>query len=48
MPDSVRIELILVLSEIEQRLSLGASEKLQLGAVVAAFSGAKQALEALA
>ncbi len=47
MPDSVKADLLIMLSEVEHRMSLGSSEKLQLGAVCAAFSQAKQNLEAL-
>jgi len=46
IPDSVRADLILAFSEVEHRMSLGATETLQLGAIVAAFTGAKLALEA--
>ncbi len=47
MPDSVKADLLIMLSEVEHRMSLGSSEKLQLGAVCAAFSQAKQSLEAV-
>ncbi|VDK32521.1 unnamed protein product [Taenia asiatica] len=47
MPDSVKVELIAVLSDVEYRMSYGASEKLQLGAVCAAFADARDSLEVL-
>ncbi|KAL5969076.1 Replication factor C subunit 5 [Taenia solium] len=47
MQGSVKVELIAVLSDVEYRMSYGASEKLQLGAVCAAFAGARDSLEAL-
>ncbi|KAH9285378.1 Replication factor C subunit 5 [Echinococcus granulosus] len=47
MPDSVKVELTTMLSDVEYRMSYGASEKLQLGAVCAAFANARDSLEAL-
>lgn len=47
MPDSIKVELIATLSDVEYRMSYGASEKLQLGAVCAAFADARDSLEAL-
>ncbi|THD24257.1 Replication factor C [Fasciola hepatica] len=44
-PDSVRCDLLIALSEIEHRLSVGASERLQLGALIAVFTRAKAKLE---
>ncbi|TPP57574.1 Replication factor C subunit 3 [Fasciola gigantica] len=44
-PDSVRCDLLIALSEIEHRLSVGASERLQLGALLAVFTRAKAKLE---
>ncbi|CDS38316.1 replication factor C subunit 5 [Echinococcus multilocularis] len=47
MPDSVKVELTTMLSDVEYRMSYSASEKLQLGAVCAAFANARDSLEAL-
>uniref|UniRef100_A0A0X3PLQ4 AAA+ ATPase domain-containing protein n=1 Tax=Schistocephalus solidus TaxID=70667 RepID=A0A0X3PLQ4_SCHSO len=47
IPDNVRADILITLAEVEHRMSLGASEKLQLGAVVAAFASARHALEGL-
>ncbi|KAL5111575.1 Replication factor C subunit 5 [Taenia crassiceps] len=47
MPDNVKVELIAMLSDVEYRMSYGASEKLQIGAVCAAFADARDSLEAL-
>lgn len=47
IPDSVKAELVVELAEIEHRMSFGASEKLQLGAMCAAFSSVRRALEKL-
>ncbi|CAL8091468.1 unnamed protein product [Calicophoron daubneyi] len=45
LPDSVRCDLLIVLSDLEHRMSIGSSERLQLGALVAAFAKAKACLE---
>lgn len=37
-PEEVRIELVIKLSDIEQKLMVGSSEKIQLSALIAAFS----------
>ncbi|VDL98201.1 unnamed protein product [Schistocephalus solidus] len=42
IPDNVRADILITLAEVEHRMSLGASEKLQLGAVVAAFASARK------
>ncbi|VDM16443.1 unnamed protein product [Hydatigera taeniaeformis] len=47
MPDNVKVGLITMLSDVEYRMSCGASEKLQLGAVCAALASAKDFLGAL-
>lgn len=47
LPDSIKIDLITMLSEVEYRMSYGASEKLQLGALCAAFADAREHLEAM-
>ncbi|VDN97102.1 unnamed protein product [Rodentolepis nana] len=47
MPDSIKIGLVTMLSEVEYRMSYGASEKLQLGALCAAFADAREHLEAM-
>ena len=48
MPSKIRIELIDRMADVEYRLAYGTSEKLQLGALVGAFSQAAQALIAAA
>uniref|UniRef100_A0A3Q0KH24 Putative replication factor C / DNA polymerase III gamma-tau subunit n=1 Tax=Schistosoma mansoni TaxID=6183 RepID=A0A3Q0KH24_SCHMA len=45
LPDKIRCDLLIALSDIENRMSQGASERLQLGAFVSAFTRAKIALE---
>ncbi|RTG83469.1 replication factor C subunit 3/5 [Schistosoma bovis] len=45
LPDAIRCDLLIALSDIENRMSQGASERLQLGAFVSAFTRAKMALE---
>ncbi|KAA3680756.1 replication factor C subunit 3/5, partial [Paragonimus westermani] len=47
LPDPMRCDLLIALSDIEHRMSIGSSERLQLSAVVAAFAKAKSSLEAL-
>ncbi|KAG5450149.1 Replication factor C (RF-C) subunit [Clonorchis sinensis] len=47
-PDSVRCDLIIALAELEHRMSVGASERLQLAALVASFARAKSSLEQVA
>ncbi|KAL7062735.1 hypothetical protein AAHC03_025 [Spirometra sp. Aus1] len=47
IPDNIRADILIALAEVEHRMSLGASEKLQLGAVIAAFASARHALETL-
>ncbi|VDD80260.1 unnamed protein product [Mesocestoides corti] len=47
IPDAVKADLLVVLAEVEHRMSLGASEKLQLGALCGAFARAKHSLEEL-
>merc|ERR1719167_693405 len=42
LPQSARIHLLVKLAELEQRLMLGASEKIQLGSFVAAFQKTKE------
>ncbi|KER19824.1 hypothetical protein T265_11489 [Opisthorchis viverrini] len=44
-PDSVRCDLIIALAELEHRMSVGSSERLQLAALVASFARAKSSLE---
>ncbi|VEL17262.1 unnamed protein product [Protopolystoma xenopodis] len=44
IPDKIRCELLISLSDIEYRLSLGASENLQLGSLVSTFGIAKENL----
>ncbi|KAH8859280.1 Replication factor C subunit 5 [Schistosoma japonicum] len=46
LPDAIRCDLLIALSDIEHRMSQGASERLQLGAFISAFTRAKVALEA--
>ena len=41
LPQQIRIHLIIKLADIEQRLLIGDSEKIQLGALVAAFQVAR-------
>lgn len=48
MPSKIRIELIDRMADVEYRLAYGTSEKLQLGALVGAFSQAADALIAVA
>lgn len=48
MPNQVRIDLIDKLADAEYRLAFGTSEKLQLGAVVAAFCQAREGIVAAA
>ena len=48
MPAEVRIGLVDALADIEHRLAFGTSERLQLGALVGAFSGAREAIVAAA
>ena len=48
MPSKIRIELIDRMADVEYRLAYGTSEKLQLGALVGAFSQAAEALIAAA
>lgn len=48
MPPPIRIQLINALADIEYRLAFGPSEKLQLGATIAAFTHARIALVAAA
>ena len=48
MPNKVRIDLIDKLADAEYRLAFGTSEKLQLGAVVAAFVEAREGIVAAA
>ncbi|VDO81793.1 unnamed protein product [Schistosoma margrebowiei] len=45
LPDAIRCDLLIALSDIENRMSQGASKRLQLGAFVSAFTRAKIALE---
>lgn len=48
MPPSVRVQLINDMADIEYRLSFGCNDKLQLGALIAAFTRARSALVAAA
>ena len=48
MPNKIRIELIERMADVEYRLAYGTSEKLQLGALVGAFSQAAEGLIAAA
>ena len=48
MPGKIRVELIDRMADVEFRLAYGTSEKLQLGALVGAFSQAAEALIAVA
>ena len=48
MPNKIRIELIDRMADVEYRLAYGTSEKLQLGALVGAFSQAAEGLIAAA
>ena len=41
LPRNIRIHLIIKLADIEQRLLIGDSEKIQLGALVATFQVAR-------
>lgn len=47
-PESVRIKLIAQMADIEQRLMVGASEKLQLSSLIATFSKAQREVVKLA
>lgn len=42
MPSRVRIELVSKLADVEHRLTLATSERLQLGALIGAFVEAKE------
>lgn len=44
MPNNIRIDLIERMADVEYRLAYGTSEKLQLGALVGAFSQAAEEL----
>ena len=44
MPSAARVPLVEEMAEIEYRLSAGTAEKLQLAALVAAFTHAKVAI----
>ena len=46
LPSSVRIHLLIKLSELEQRLLTGASEKIQLGSLLAAFQVTREMIQA--
>lgn len=48
MPEEARISLVDRLAEVEANLSTGTSERLQLGAVVAAFDDARRMMLAAA
>lgn len=48
MPASVRIKLVDALADTEHRLAFGTSERLQLGALVGAFSVAREGIVAAA
>ena len=48
MPNNIRIDLIERMADVEYRLAYGTSEKLQLGALVGAFSQAAEGLIAVA
>lgn len=48
MPSKARIELVEAMADIEHRLAVGTSEKLQLGALVAAFVTARAAIASAA
>jgi replication factor C subunit 3/5 len=48
MPPAVRIQLIDALADIEYRLAFGPNEKLQLGALLSAFTHARTTLVAAA
>ena len=48
MPGPVRIELVEAMADVEHRLAVGTSEKLQLGALVAAFVTARAGIAAAA
>ncbi|CAN0892331.1 Replication factor C subunit 5 [Linum grandiflorum] len=48
MPSDVRVKLINDMADIEYRLSFGCSDKLQLGSLIASFTGARSALVAAA
>ncbi|CAH8837495.1 unnamed protein product [Trichobilharzia szidati] len=45
LPDAIRCDLLIAMSDIEQRMSQGSSERLQLSAFISAFTRAKAALE---
>lgn len=48
LPVKTRIELVEKLADIEHRLAVGTSERLQLGALIAAFSLAREDVVAAA
>ncbi|CAN1234380.1 Replication factor C subunit 3 [Linum perenne] len=48
MPSDVRVKLINDMADIEYLLTFGCSDKLQLGSLVASFTGARSALVAAA
>lgn len=48
MPGQVRIALIEAMADVEHRLAVGTSERLQLGALVAAFVTARGGIAAAA
>ncbi|CAN1130568.1 Replication factor C subunit 3 [Linum perenne] len=48
MPSDVRVKLINDIADIKYKLSFGCNEKLQLGSLIASFTGARSALVAAA
>lgn len=48
MPSNVRIALIDAIADVEHRLAVGTSERLQLGALVGAFVSARTQIAAAA
>lgn len=42
LPPKIRVEILIKMANIEERLSLGTEEKVQLSSLVAAFQVAKQ------
>ncbi|CAI0393162.1 unnamed protein product [Linum tenue] len=48
MPSDVRVKLINDMADIEYRLTFGCNDKLQLGSLIASFTGARSALVAVA
>ena len=48
MPAAVRIHLVEAMADVEHRLAVGTSEKLQLGALVGAFVNARAGIAAAA